>query len=744
MTAPTSAAPRPTLLGALFDAVLDTTVVSLAVWTLLYSLGLPTQWSLHPSGWLWLLLTLGYLGYELWRVRGLLRGDGPTGEPAADARPVLGERREQLLLGLGVLLVLGAGAGALVWDGGAFRAAWAALALGLVLLSLWAWLSGQVAAPGPVEVTAAETPARGSRWLTPSEGGVAGLSVALGVLASFLWLPDTDDPYYVNRSVWVAEHGNAATQDTMFSPEVFNSPYGGGVPISSVESLFGVVAHMTGTLAGTVTWLVVPPIFGVLTGIALWRLVRLWAPRRAFLVLVGALAFLLLSGNSMLGNFWLVRIWQGKVIAVAVLMPVIWAYLTELHAMRGDDRRADRLRHVLLLLAAGVTFYGLTPTAVVWAPVMFGAIVLAALALRSKVLVVGGLAMLVGPVLSGLAVVVFSSDVGGEDPVALTAQASFLRVIGDPGLMSALAVVALGAAVLLTRRGVAAALAGASALASVLVYAPGVLDVVNVATGSGPILWRMLYVAPIPVLVGLLFALPAPALGAGRELGQDTPARAAPAPPTPHAGGVAAARPTTPVGQRDGALPSHDVNDPGHRPGPARPALAKVLPAVPALVAVGCLVVGGAPIWSETGHGHGVKLTSTPTWKVDEKSLDDVEKAVADGIEGTVLMPPRRMKVLTMYTTDAFPVVPREWFIQNIREPKADRKARRLLYNLVDSAHPKLAGPDKVRAALERLDVDLACAGPSKRTRAVVDLFLEAGYTDTVRYGTMRCARRPG
>ena len=321
---------------------------------------------------------------------------------------------------------------------------------------------------------------------------------------------------------------------------------------------------------------------------------------------------------------------------------------------------------------------------------MFGAVVLAALALRSKLLAVGGLAMLVGPVLSGLAVVLFSTDVGGPDPVALSAQESFIRVIGDPGVMASLAVVALGAAVLLTRRGVAAALAGASALASVLVYAPGILDVVNVVTGSGPILWRMLYVAPIPVLVGLIFALPAPHLGAGREQ------------------------------------------------------LAKALPAVPALVAVGCLVVGGAPIWAETRHGYGVKLTSTPEWKVDEKSLDDVEKAVADGIEGNVLMPPRRMKVLTMYTTDAFPVVPRKWFVQNIEEPKADRKARRLLYALVDSADQKLVGAGKVRDALERLDVDLACTGRTRRTRDVLDRFAQAGYTETVRYGTMRCARRPG
>ena len=76
----------------------------------------------------------------------------------------------------------------------------------------------------------------------------------------FIHLADTDDPYYLNRSVWVAEHGNAATLDTMFTPEVLNSPYGGGVPIASIESLLGVIAHMTGLRAGTVTYLVATPV----------------------------------------------------------------------------------------------------------------------------------------------------------------------------------------------------------------------------------------------------------------------------------------------------------------------------------------------------------------------------------------------------------------------------------------------------------------------------------------------------
>ena len=140
---------------------------------------------------------------------------------------------------------------------------------------------------------------------------------------------------------------------------------------------------------------------------------------------------------------------------------------------------------------------------------MFGVVVLAAAAVRSRTLLLGGALMVVGPVVSGLAVIAFSTEaVGGEDPTPLSARASFVRMLGEVGPMVALALVALAVAPLLARRGAPAVLAGASALVGVLVYAPGVLDLINAVTGSGPILWRMLYVAPVPVLVGLLVALP--------------------------------------------------------------------------------------------------------------------------------------------------------------------------------------------------------------------------------------------
>ena len=184
--------------------------------------------------------------------------------------------------------------------------------------------------------------------------------------------------------------------------------------------------------------------------------------------------------------------------------------------------------------------------------------------------------MVVGPILSGLAVIAWSVEkVGGEDPTPLSARASFVRMLGEVGPMVALALVALAVAPLLARRGVAGVLAGASALVGVLVYAPGVLDLINAVTGSGPILWRMLYVAPVPVLVGLLVALP----------------------------WATADRPATADGERTRRRP------PAGRG--ARRAGA---------VVVG-FAVGGRPVWAYTGHGGPVTVSARPEWKLDIEAL---------------------------------------------------------------------------------------------------------------------------
>ncbi|WP_122818347.1 DUF6077 domain-containing protein [Nocardioides pantholopis] len=670
------------------DAVLDSAVLSFALWTLLYCLGLPTQWSLWPSGWIWLVATLAIL---VWQVRRALRAPGRGAEPAAgpepdldpgldsgDARPGSLASAARALLVVGLVAAAGALLGGLLWRPGLFWPTWLATVVAAASLACWAWISGRV------ELRRSAREAVGAGPGARADLTVLAVAAGVAVLSLFVHLGDTDDPYYMNRSVWIAEQGNAATRDTMFSPEVFNTPYGGGIPVASIEGLIGVLAHLLRLETGTVAYLLVTPVASALSVWALWRLVRAWAPRRQLLALLAAVAFLLLSGDSMLGNFWIVRIWQGKVLAVAILMPLIWAYLTDL---AGTRDAGERRRLLLLLLAAGVAFFGLTPTAMVWAPLMFAAALLAAVVLRSRPLALGGGLMVLGPIVSGLAVVVFSSEVGGKDPVPLSAYDSFVRMLGDLAPMVALSLVALALAPALAARGAATALAAASVLAAVVVYAPGILGLVNLVTGSGPILWRMLYVAPVPVLVGLLVTLPWA---------------------TPRA---------------------------------VRPALVRAVAVAGVAVVVLGLAFGGRPIWSHTGHGGPVTVEDGPVWKLDLEALDDVRALDERGMEGVVLLPPRRMKVMTMYTTEAFPVVPRDWFVGNIEEPAASRKARKLLSG-VAAGKPPFPSARAVDKALDQLDVSLACTGETPYRDRVVELFEQAGYGPEEQVGSLTCLPR--
>ena len=238
-----------------------------------------------------------------------------------------------------------------------------------------------------------------------------------------------------------------------------------------------------------------------------------------------------------------------------------------------------------------------------------------------------------------------------------------------------------------------ASLAGASALVGVLVYAPGVLDLINAVTGSGPILWRMLYVAPVPVLVGLLVALPwatADRTGDGHGAGHRAatsgePARSQGSPRSRRLRGWAAGRsgPTPATGDR-------------------------------------------------------VTVSSRPEWKLDLEALGTSRSSWPSATSaGTVLLPPRRMKVLTMYTTEAFPVVPREWFIENMRRAAGGAPRQRMLYEVADGEGP-FPSEGNVRKALEQLEVTLACVETtSKDADRVLELYQAGGLSDA------RGGRRP-
>lgn len=658
-------------LAAGLDGLLDGALVAFALWTLAYVVALVLQLSLWPVVWLWLPVAAAVVVVAVvWNVRtaggaGTDAGRGfsevEPGDPGASGDNER-ERRAGDPVRLGALLLLSVPIGLLVYLLGKqqshFPVIWAVWAL-LVAVVAAALLTGRVGVPGgfPGRSFAGE-PAELGR---PFEHWIV---VLLGIVAagfsSLLLNTDADDVYYVNRSVWVAEHGVPALRDTIFGAERYPSAYGGGLPLPSVESLFGALAHAFGMSAGSMTYLVSVPLLSFGFVWATWRLVRVWAPRRHLLVLVGALAFVVLcAGTSAIGNYSFGRIWQGKVAAVCLLVPLIWCFATRL-ARRGSAY--DQLMMVVL----GTCFVGLTSTAAILVPLVGGALVVAALLLRSRPLALGGVLLSLAPILSGLAVVLFSTGVGGAAPESPSPWLAFSLVFGWDPAPAALVVVALVLAAVVVRPGPPAVLALAATALVVACLTPGFMALVNAATGSGPVVWRLLLAAPLAPMVGLLLAAD---WGFGRRW------------------------------------------------------LDTGLTVAVSVVLVVVIAASGARLWSPS---IGATMTSRPTWKVDQKAFADVRAITRLRVgEGPVLLPAADMTTLAVTTTKMFALVPRGIYAEALQEPAADHAARFRLYRLVTGSKP-FPPAAQVRRDLDRLDVSLVCV--KRQARTVVHLVRQAGY----------------
>jgi hypothetical protein len=79
--------------------------------------------------------------------------------------------------------------------------------------------------------------------------------------------------------------------------------------VASVEALQGAIAHALGLQAPTVAYLVFAPLLAAGFGWTTWRLIRLWAPRRALVAFLVAVVFVVVSGQSVVGNYSDGRIW---------------------------------------------------------------------------------------------------------------------------------------------------------------------------------------------------------------------------------------------------------------------------------------------------------------------------------------------------------------------------------------------------------------------------------------------------
>ena len=449
------------------DRVLDLAVLAFAAWTAIYDaclvLHLRAEWAVAAE-----VVALG-------PCLALAFGGGANGEAPARGSPPAGRGRVRVPIL----------AGATVTAATAFaflHVAWPVV--------VGAWL---------VASAAALACASGRDGVAGAGGTAVALAwaVALAVLSLFLVNPNADDSQYVHLSSWVAAHGSFPVGDTLFSDQALPAIF--YPPLSSYEALVGAFARTTELPAPAVVYFSAAPVAAALSVLALWRLLRRWRVRAPATALTVAIGFLLLdaAGTRTFGSFWLARIWQGKVIFVAVLVPLLVALLVE-YAERPSRRGA------ILLAAAGVAAVGLTTTAMFVVPVIAAGCMLPLLP-AARWRAAAGLAVTVAyPLAAGA----FTLAVGGRNPQVYTAAEVVPRALAHDvlgrGALAFVAVAAVLAGPALIRSAAGARMAAGLALSAGLLFVPGVTLAIFRLTGLGEVLWRLSWVLPVAALVGVL------------------------------------------------------------------------------------------------------------------------------------------------------------------------------------------------------------------------------------------------
>jgi len=478
------------------DLLLELAVVAMAAWTLGYDAALSTS----HSATLALLVAALLMLPGAWLLWLLHRGDGAAVADDAVAGPARGGGGQRVLRVVCVAAAAGAAvAVSLPGSMPRWTLVWApamAAAVGGLLAAAW---------PLRVRPRAGDVSRGAPRAV--AVGGLFAVCAALGLatLSLFVNRPDADDVFYVNRAQYVAEHGRIPVRDTMFGDQAYPPLERPALP--SYEALAGEAARIVHRPAADIVYDVVPPLATLLATLALWRLLRAWRARWPALALAVALLFLVMGGaqHTSFGNFFLARMWQGKVLFLAAVVPLLYALLTEWSASRGRARLA-------LLVLTGVAAVGLSTTATLIVPLVAFAGLLP-LALRApRAALLGFAATILYPFAAGVATRLDRG--GGGDAAAGGASVTsdpaltFASVLGHDALAGvALFAVLVGWLSLRSRHGRASA--AAAAVLGVGALAPGALHVASHYLGSGYDLWRLLWVLPAAALVGALATSPA-------------------------------------------------------------------------------------------------------------------------------------------------------------------------------------------------------------------------------------------
>ncbi|MEJ5887471.1 DUF6077 domain-containing protein [Pseudokineococcus marinus] len=685
---------------------LDGAVLLLATWTPVYHLCLLLRWGVGAAVVLEV-LALAAVAVALQLTRGRRGGRagpapraavatvavGPAGSggptAGADERPPGRRRARRRAPALVVALALAAAVLLAV------RAPWPLVA------ALWlaAAAAGTATAVRALRraARAGDEPAGyepAGRAAQPSRSGVVVALVwaaALAVLAGATRWPNPDDLYYVNLSQWTAERGTFPLRDTIFSDEVF--PMTSFPPVASYDGLLGTLAHLLGVPAASVAYLVVPSVATALSVLALWRLLRAWRTPLVAVALSLALVFLLWDGGpgyAAPGNLFLIRLWQGKVVLLCLLVPLLLVALLR-HAERALATGRSARRDLAALAAGGTAAVGLSTTGIFLVPVLaLGGVAPLLVARRWRAAAAGFVVASAYPLAAGavtLAVGGRSADDFAERRLFRFDPSWFGHEIFRDGVYGLVGVVAVLLGALLVPSRAARVTTGVLALVVGVTFVPGVTRLAYDLVGLGPTLWRISWAVTVAALVGVLGARLA---AGGRRWRLLLPA------------GVAAA-----------------------------------------------LVASGLPIWSSA---NGVSLDWPPRYERGLGSVVVAEDVIARAEPGdTVLLPEQDAITLTVLTTRVKTVAPRDYFLDQLRDVPGFRYEQRLLLVRFANGEVVFAPDSEVVAALDDLDVDQACllfpeeGEPPYRTTRVVEraqLLLGAGFTPTQRVGRTSCYAR--
>jgi hypothetical protein len=486
------------------EAALDVTVVLLATWTVVYHVCLLTGLGVTAAVVLEVSALAAYGGLR-WRLRHApfkghsaraWQADGAsTGR--AHSQPRDRPQAERKLVGTAA--ACGAIAAALV----AVNAGWPAIA-GLWLVTALAGTAWAVLRLGRAtgSESAPDGPEGGPRRQEPWSVVVAlAWATVLAALSALTVWPNPDDLYYVNLSQWIVDHGSFPLRDTIFSNLEY--PMSSWPPMASYDALTGVVARLADVHAASVVYLVVPPVATFLSVLALWRLLTTWRVHTVGLALSVALLFLLFDGGpgyAAPGNLFLIRIWQGKVILLCLMVPILLVYALR-YVERPTWHRAG------WLFMGGIAAVGLTTSAMFLVPLiaLSGA---APLMLRRPWLALRGFAAMAAyPLLAGATTVAVggrSADLFGTRELYRFDPSWFGHEIFRDGPLALLAVAAVLGGAFWVPHSAARVTTGVLTFITGLTLVPGVTHLSYELVGLGPTLWRVSWVASIAALVGVL------------------------------------------------------------------------------------------------------------------------------------------------------------------------------------------------------------------------------------------------